>query len=75
MLERDVFIGDFRARSASWEGVVGVSGLIVVFGVSGACTGASGHASAFAASAKHAEIGGDDFKTGALLAFLVLPLA
>jgi hypothetical protein len=76
VLEGDVFVGDFWAWGAGGEGVVGVAGLIVVFGVSGACrsSGSSGHA-AFAASAKHAEIGGDDFKTGALLAFLVLPLA
>jgi hypothetical protein len=75
VLERDVFVGDFWTRGTSGEGVIGVSGLIVFFGVSDACTGtgASGHA--FAAPTKHAEIGGDDFKTRALLAFLVLPLA
>jgi hypothetical protein len=76
-LERDIFVGDFWAWGAGGEGVVGVAGLIVVFGVSGAsaCTRACGHAAAFATSAKHAEISGDDFKAGALLAFLVLPLA
>ena len=51
-LERDVFVGDFWAGGAGGESVVGVAGLIVFFGVSGACTGtcASGHAAAFATS-------------------------
>src|SRR5208283_3472089 len=58
-LERDVFVGDFWARGAGGEGVVGVSGLILVFRVRGACTGASGHAVAL--SAEHAHFVGNDF--------------
>jgi hypothetical protein len=50
-LKRDVFVGDFWAWGASGEGVVGVSGLVVVFNVSGAaCSGSRGHAAAFATS-------------------------
>ena len=37
------------------------------------CAGARGHA--VAASTEHAEITGDDFETGALLAFFILPFA
>jgi hypothetical protein len=51
-LEGDVFVGDFWAGGAGGESVVGVPGLIVVFGVSAAtCSSAGGHAAAFAASA------------------------
>jgi hypothetical protein len=52
VLERDVLVGDFWAGGAGGESVVGVPGLIVVFGVSAAtCSSAGGHAAAFAASA------------------------
>src|SRR5208282_963296 len=75
-LEGDVFVGDFWAGGAGAHGFFGGSGVIEVFGAGGAGTGgtsASGHA--FGAATEHAEIAGDDFKAGALLAFLILPLA
>src|SRR6266704_1263678 len=39
------------------------------------CTATAACGSAFGAASQHAEVIGDDFKTGALLAFLVLPFA
>jgi hypothetical protein len=75
-LEGDVFVGDFRAAGGG-ESVVGGAGLVEIFTARG--TAGSGRTCAgrhaFAASAKHAEIAGDDFEAGALLALLVLPLA
>jgi hypothetical protein len=73
-LEGDVFVGDF-GRGAGGVGLVSECGLIVVFGAGHSCTGSGSQAAAVASSAEHTKIRGDDFKTGALLAFLVLPLA
>ena len=74
-LEGDVFVGDFRVGGGAE--IFGGGGLVaeVVASARGAATrtGAGGHA--FAAAAEHAEIVGDDFKAGALLAFLILPFA
>jgi hypothetical protein len=52
---------------------VEIVGVTSTTGSSRACTGTC--RSAIAATAEHTEIGGDNFKTGALLAFFILPLA
>src|SRR6266478_1419901 len=80
--EGDVFVGDF------WAGAGGAglfvagagTGVEVVAAAAAARSASTGTGSragrgAFRASAEHAEIAGHDFKAGALLAFLVLPLA
>src|SRR5260370_37659928 len=41
----------------------------------GCCSATAACGSAFGAATEHAKIVGDDFKTGALLAFFVLPFA
>src|SRR6266568_3839171 len=59
-LEGNVFVGDFAA---------GAGTCAAASSCSGTCCGA------FGASTEHAKIVGDDFKTGAFLAFLILPFA
>src|SRR6266436_4847483 len=41
----------------------------------GCCAAAAASCSACGTATQHAEVAGDDFKTGALLAFFVLPFA
>ncbi len=76
-LERDVFVGDFGA--GGWAELFGWGGfvaeVVAAAGGGGASTGAGACGHTVAAAAEHAEIGGDNFKAGALLAFLVLPFA
>src|SRR5690242_3809039 len=78
-LERDVLVGDFGAGTGGRGLVVGAScSCVEVVGAarcasaSGSCAGAG--CGAVSASAEHAEIARDDFKTGALLTLFVLPL-
>src|SRR6266705_1612836 len=80
-LEGNVFVGDFGAAAgvgATTASIVRWSSLIEVFGA-GTCAAASSCSGtccgAFGASTEHAKIVGDDFKTGAFLAFLILPFA
>jgi hypothetical protein len=77
-LEGDVFVGDFGA--GGWAKLFGGGGLVseVVATTAGCGSGSSsagtcGHP--VATAAEHAEIGGYNFKAGALLAFFVLPFA
>src|SRR6266478_2210742 len=80
LLERDILVGDFGSGAGSCGFVV--AGAACGVEVFAAARGASAHGScaragcgAIGASAQHAEIIGDDVVAGALLAFLVLPLA
>jgi hypothetical protein len=76
-LEGDVFVGDFWAGGGA-ELFRGGGAVIEVFATaasSRAATGAGACGHAVAAATEHAEIGGDNFETGALLAFLILPFA
>jgi hypothetical protein len=76
-LEGNVLVRDFRAAGglAAAVGVFGGRGCVrldvVGAGASAACAGCGG----IAAATQHAEITRDNFKTGALLAFFVLPFA
>src|SRR5437899_3294223 len=75
-LKGNIFVGDFGAGRglAATIGVFCGSGLIdFVTAACGTCARAS--RGAFGTTTKHAEVVCDDFKTGALLAFLVLPFA
>src|SRR6266702_1065425 len=82
-LEGNVFVGDFGAAAgvaATTASIVRWSRLIEVFAAgAGTCAAASSCSGtccgAFGASTEHAKIVGDDFKTGAFLAFLILPFA
>ena len=76
-LERDVFVGDFGAGGGAeiFGGGGFVPEVVATAGCGGASAGAGANGHAVAAAAEHAEIGGDNFKAGALLAFLILPLA
>src|SRR5579883_431262 len=77
MLERDVFVGDFGAGAGTE--LLGGSGIVAevvpTATARGSGTGARTGGHAIAAAPEHAEIVGDDFEAGALLAFLILPLA
>src|SRR6266481_4255358 len=78
--EGNVFVGDFRAaarRSATAAvRIVGGRGVALeVVAAGGTRCAATCRGSAFGAAAQHAEIVGDNFKAGALLAFLILPFA
>src|SRR5215469_11481784 len=77
-LEGDIFVGDFRAGSrAATVTFFGRSGLLeVVVRAWRACAycGRSG-SGGFGAPAQHAKSVGNNLETGALLTFLVLPLA
>src|SRR6266850_1379991 len=82
LLERNIFVGDFRAAaggSASAVGIVRWRGMAfeVIAARAGTCatTGGGGRSGAFRAASEHAEVAGHDFEAGALLAFLVLPFA
>src|SRR6202021_1170536 len=80
-LEGDIFVGDFGAgadgflgHAASLEvGVGGASAATIASRTGGTATGAC--CCPIARAAEHAEIGSHDFEAGALLAFLILPLA
>src|ERR1700722_6536310 len=80
-LEGDIFVGDFRSgaygffgHAAGLEiGVGGASAATIASRTGGTPTGAC--CGAIALAAEHAEIGSHDFEAGALLAFLILPLA
>src|SRR6266852_7402379 len=82
-LEGYVFVGDFGAAAgvaATTASIVRWSSLIEVFAAgAGTCAAASSCSGtccgALRASTEHAKIVGDNFKAGALLAFLVLPFA
>src|SRR6266566_4173353 len=77
-LEGDIFVGDFGAASrAATVTFFGRSGLLeVVARAWRACAHrASSGGGGFGAPSQHAEIVGHNLETGALLTFLVLPLA
>src|SRR5882672_7226426 len=78
LLERNIFVGDFRGGRASTVRIVRGRGMTfeVIAARAGPCaaTGA-GCGCAFGAAAEHAKVVGDNFEAGALLAFLVLPFA
>src|SRR4029077_19958668 len=78
VLEGNVFVGDFGAGGAAAHGFFATAcvGLEVVSTARCcACASACACCCGIAAATEHAEIIGDDFKAGALLAFLVLPFA
>jgi len=77
-LEGYVFVGDFRATTTTAHGLFGVMTaplieVITAAGTSAARSSSRGHA--IPAPTQHPEIGGYDFKAGALLAFFILPFA
>src|SRR5260370_10055156 len=82
-LEGNVFVGDFGAAAgvaATTASIVRWSSLVEVCAAgAGPCAAASSCSGtccgALRASTEHAKIVGDDFKAGALLAFLILPFA
>src|SRR2546428_677771 len=78
--KRNIFVGNFRAaagRGATSVRIVGGRGVAFHVVAAGTCCCAptSASCSAFGAATQHAEVAGDNFKTGALLAFFVLPFA
>src|SRR6266436_2228121 len=79
--EGDVLVGDFGAGAGGAGLLVAGAGTGVEVVAAAAArsastgTGSCAGCGAFRASAEHAEIAGHDFRAGALLAFLVLPLA
>src|SRR6266480_162280 len=82
-LERNIFVGNFRTaagRSATSVATVRIlSRCDMAFHVIAAgtrcCAATAASCSAFGAATQHAEVADNDFKAGALLAFLVLPFA
>src|SRR5467141_3006706 len=78
--ERNIFVGNLRAaagRGTTSVRIVGGRGVAfhVVAAGTCCCAATSASCSAFGAATQHAEVAGDNFKTGALLAFFVLPFA
>src|ERR1700694_4791006 len=82
-LEGDIFVGDLRAaagRSTTSTSAVRIfsrSGMALeVVAATGTCCASTGaRGGAIGAATQHAEVVGDDFEAGALLAFFVLPFA
>src|SRR2546429_1587684 len=77
-LEGNIFVGNFGTASRSGTAAVRIVSRCSVRLKVVATTGAHATAarcSAFGAASQHAEVVGDNFKAGTLLAFLVLPFA
>src|SRR5260370_11559457 len=78
MLERDIFVGDFRAAggvTATAIRIVGGRGVAFDVIAARACCATGACGSAFGTATEHAEVVGDNFEAGALLAFFILPFA
>src|SRR5438874_8635644 len=78
-LEGDVFVGNVGPGSSAGSGLL-VSGCVELVAAARCATSGTGSCSRagcspFGTPAEHAEVSGHDLKAGALLAFLILPLA
>src|SRR5262249_54397823 len=72
--EGNIVVGNFRPAAATPAKIIASGRLIVLLGAARTAKAAAARR-AFAAAAQHAEVRRHNFKTGAFLAFFVLPFA